>query len=133
MVKYVGRCDRCGWRYGFHICLDLPEHIMKRVEAVSKPKQRRAQRRDPRSDAYRGSDEWRANISAGMQNYAAQCRAENTERDANIVRGYVEDEHTIVELAAIFNVSYPTIADVLHRARDAGELDMRPASVRVRS
>lgn len=135
MVKYADKsCERCGWKFAtFHICLDLPLHVMRRVEDAQVKRVRRSPRRDPRSDAYRGTDEWRANLSAARQEYEQRRRAANRDRDDAICRRYSEDDRTIRELAVEFHISYPTVVGILHRARDEGDLVMRPAAVRIRS
>jgi predicted Rossmann fold nucleotide-binding protein DprA/Smf involved in DNA uptake len=137
LVAYAKtRCGRCGWRYpSFHICLDLPLEVMRRVEDVAQPKRQRARahKRDPRSDAYRGTDEWRSNISAGLQEYHNQRRAANRERDREIVKRYSEDQRTVRELATEFGISFQTILSVLHTAQDDGVLVIRPAARRIRS
>lgn len=121
-------CGRCGWKYEtFHICLDLPPEVMQRVEDGSPPPKKRPRNRtrDARSDAIRGSDEWKANLSAAWEQRRERDRIRNQPRDAEIIRRYVEEEHTVKELRIAFGVSNTTILGVLHRAQDAGDLVMR--------
>ena len=134
MVAYVTPCARCGWKFkSFHICLDLPPEIMKKVEEPSKPKRIRSKiARDPRSDAYRGTEEWKENLRAAAKDRWRRQRELERSRDKSIVKRY-SDGRTYAELAYEFGLSSPTIARVVQEAADKGEVTIRPAARRVRS
>jgi hypothetical protein len=136
LVAYVEPCARCGWKFDtFHVCLDLPPEVMRKVEEPSKPKRKRSTipSRDPRSDAYRGSEEWKDNLRSAANERWRKQREHDRSRDKDIVRRYSEANRTYRELAVEFGLSYPTIARIVQEAGGRGEVAIRPAAKRIRS
>ncbi len=136
MVAYVEPCGRCGWKFNsFHVCLDLPPEVMTKVEAPAKPKRKRSviPSRDPRSDAYRGTDEWKDNLRVAANERWRKQREANKSRDQSIVKRYSEGERTYRELAVEFGLRAATIAGIVQEAASKGEVTIRPAAKRIRS
>lgn len=135
MVAYGPACQRCGWRFRtFHICLDLPLHIMRRVEEVA-PKRKRSKptpERDP-NQSIRGSEEWRTKISQSRKAHFDRLREVNRERDEMIIERYSEDEHSMSEIAEEFRLPLSSISYILHRAAEEGDVILRQCTQRVRS
>lgn len=136
MVAYVEPCGRCGWKFNsFHVCLDLPPEVMTKVEEPTKPKRKRSviPSRDPRSDAYRGTDEWKDNLRVAANERWRKQREANKSRDQSIVKRYSEGERTYRELSVEFGLSYPTVARIVQEAAAEGKVTIRPAAKRIRS
>jgi DNA-directed RNA polymerase specialized sigma24 family protein len=133
MVAYAKPCGRCGWKFKtFHICLDRPLHIMRRVEEAPKKRKRNRPERDPNLSV-RGSDEWRARVARGRQAHFDRLREVHQERDEMIVERYSEDEHSMSEIADEFRLPLSTVSHILHRAAEAGDVILRQTTQRVRS
>lgn len=134
MVKQqVAPCTKCGWRYpGFHICLDLPKSVMKKVEdgkdrdsngrIITGPKPRPSRAKNQHLTH-------REAISAGIKAKHAND-PKRIERDKEIVRLYGVETMSIREVSAKMDLSQKTVMSALHRARDRGEVIIRPPARR---
>jgi DNA-directed RNA polymerase specialized sigma24 family protein len=113
----------CGWKYeGYHLCTMTlsPDPVLTEPP---KPKQRKQRM----STAGRSlSESHRRAISSGM-------KARSSERDREVIRLYNEEELTVREIQAINGMDHKTILTILHEARDAGKVVIRPAAKRLKN
>lgn len=138
MVKQLPKaewCPRCEWRYPtFHICLDLPKEIMRKIEdGIDRDSNGQMISKGPKPRQSRAKDRNLSHneaISAGIR-AKFENDTKRQARDKNIERLYVDQELSLREIANEVGLSQKTVMSALHRARDAGRLTMRPAARRV--
>lgn len=107
-------CKRCGFKYGFHICLDRTKAQLQRVVLAKGEKKPVVDPEEKRREA-----EERA-----LARYNER-RAETAERDAAIVERYKEGGVGYVILCTEFHTSYSVVRQVLREAADRGEITLR--------
>lgn len=132
MTKYREQpCPKCDWRFpGFHVCLDLPKKIMQQVEDGYERDSNGDMIMDSNGDPIlprvtRSDISHREAISAGLRASFA-TDPERIKRDSEIVRLYTEEMKPISQVAATLNLAPRTVQTALHRARDLGQVTMRP-------
>ena len=130
MVKYRDKpCEgtACGWPYeGFHICLNLPLEIMRRVEDGLP---RRTKSSEPRYATKKGTEENKRAISAGVKEHHAND-PRKIERNKEIIRLYSDEEQSMVEVAKRLHLDHKTVMNVLHNAAADGDVIIRRAARR---
>lgn len=98
-------CGDCGWKYpGFHICLGLPPEIMERVEEGRKKE-----------------------APARVKSVPVENRTKFADRNREIIRLYDEEDFTMREVAEKLKIDQRTVMNILHNARDKGDVVIRRA------
>ena len=131
MVKPAKQpCERCGWKWpNFHICLNLPKEVMERVEdgrvrdsngRIKHPDKPRAG--SPMDKAKRAESQARAQRNNGDPH--------RVERNKKILECYVKDQMPMQTIARELMLDVKTVMNVLHAAKDRGEITIRKTARR---
>lgn len=110
-------CARCGWEWeGFHICFDAS----KKVEGEYTKQQNRSGYVDGKRNK-----SWNKSLSDAANAHWARVREQNKERDERIVARYREGL-SYKALMKEFKLSNSTVINIMHAARNRGEVIIRP-------
>lgn len=112
-------CGRCGWKYpGYHLCLNLSEPMMQKVgPTVTKRVRKKAE-------------------SSSTEDRESNARLRDVhfkERNKKIVRLYAVEKMSMGEIAKELLIDDSTVMNVLHTAKDRGEITIRKTVRRVGS
>lgn len=112
MVKMRAEpCGKCGWKYeGFHVCVNLSEPDMKKVGPTKVTRARK------KSESNSSEDRLSA---ARLKDHQFK------ERNKEIVRLYVVEQKTMREIAKEMLLDDATVMNILHQAKDRGEITIR--------
>lgn len=111
-MKTADPCPRCGWKYGFHICVDL-----------SKPCKDEGHIRPTRVM----TDEHKAAIGDAQRERWARYYEENARRDERIIDMYNQGGTSMVSIAKELGLAKSTVNKVLNRAARDGLVTLRPS------
>lgn len=135
-IRYRDKpCQACGWKFqGFHICLDLPQDVMERVEDGRKAPSVRSSTDSSEPPALKGraatlTDGHRTAIANGVRNKHARD-PKRVERNKEIIRLYQDEDFSMREIAEKLKVDQKTVMNVLHSARERGDVVIRRAARR---
>ena len=106
------KCGRCGWRYGFHICVDL-----------TTPEPRSEMKQNMRTSLTKDEDkiaEW------------SYGRPKDQARNVAMLRRYAEGGIGYDQLTKEFNVAKTTVISVMKSASNAGLIILRPRGATIR-
>lgn len=117
MVKMrANPCEKCGWKYpGSHICVNLSEPMMKQVGPTATKRVRKKAE----------SDDSEGGVS-NMRLRDAQFR----ERNKQIVKLYAVEQKTMRDIAKQLLIDDSTVMNVLHAAKERGEITIRKTARR---
>ena len=124
MVQYRDKpCDKCGWRFKTtHICLDLPDAIMERIED-GRERDVNGQVKSTKKAIAR-TDEHKEGISDGLRR-AAASDPRRIERNKEILKLYDEEEWSMADIATSLRCEKRTVMTVLQQAEDRGDITIR--------
>lgn len=104
------KCERCGFKYGFHICVDLSEPRGNARHAIPKEQWKRYQNpRKPREI----TDELREKLQEHARNRYEANQILNAERNENIARDYEENWLTLRQLGDKYKMTKDTVRKIL--------------------
>ncbi len=107
----------CGWRYeGFHICLNQSKVLMTRIEDGREYRDQTSMRERDLPSA-----------SVTRRQLNEERKASKADRDAKIIKFYIEDEMSMKEVAGAVGCATATVQLTLHKAQDRGDLTIRNA------
>lgn len=106
-------CDRCGWKWGgSHVCVNLSEPDMKKVGPTTTARVRKKAESDDRTSNQHLRD------------------AQFKERNKNIIRLYSVEQKSMREIAKAMDLPDTTVMNVLHAAKERGEISIRKTARR---
>jgi DNA-directed RNA polymerase specialized sigma24 family protein len=118
MVKMRDKpCEKCGWKYpSYHLCLSLPETEMRRVGDLKPARVRKATGKTSESD----------DQVSNVRLRDAQFK----ERNKRIVQLYTVEQMSMREIAKELLLDDSTVMNILHAAKDRGEITIRKTARR---
>lgn len=114
-------CERCGWKFpGFHVCVDTstpvdPQIQMKHNKGAGMISAAHLER-----------------LQLGRESRWHRHREETMERDKNIVERYKEGDISLKELSRDTGLAFQTVRNIVQRAVERGEVEMRARGQNVR-